>query len=58
MTPEKFKDHRSRLEVTQKTLAEFLQLTTRQIRRYESGLHKIPGAVEHLMPRLKKRDFK
>ena len=45
MQAETLKRGRTALGITQKTLADFLKLSTRQIIRYENGTTPVPGAV-------------
>ena len=49
MTPTDLVGARRSLGASQRTLAQFLRLSERQIIRYESGRSKIPGPVAILI---------
>jgi DNA-binding transcriptional regulator YiaG len=49
MTPEQFKGRRLALGLTQDTLGAFLNISTRQVRRYETGESVIPGPLAILI---------
>lgn len=49
MTPKEFKAIRLKLVHTQKSLAKMLEMSRRQIQRYESGETEIPLTVERCM---------
>ena len=49
MTPEKFKTGRLALGLTQDALGAFLNISTRQVRRYEKGKSEIPGPLAILI---------
>jgi len=45
MKPHTLRAMRTTLGLTQSALAEYLSLSTRQIKRYESGATPIPGPL-------------
>jgi len=49
MKPETFKARRLALGLTQKTLGAFLDISTRQIIRYENGTTPVPLALSILI---------
>jgi transcriptional regulator with XRE-family HTH domain len=49
ITPDDFKARRRRLNMTQARLANYFDLSERQISRYENGILKIPRTVSMLM---------
>jgi len=49
MTPEQFKGGRLALGLTQKTLGAFLDISPRQISRYEDGTTPVPLALSILI---------
>jgi DNA-binding transcriptional regulator YiaG len=49
MKPEQFKGGRLALGLTQDALGAFLDISTRQVRRYEKGKSEIPGPTKILM---------
>ena len=46
MTPEKLKDARGTLKMTQNQLSDYLGISERQYRRYETGYAEIIGPVQ------------
>lgn len=49
MNRETFKITREKLNHTQKSLGEYLGLSMRQVRRYESGASDVPGPLAILL---------
>ena len=49
MTPQDMSAARAALGLTQSALADYVSLSTRQIKRYESGATTIPGALARLL---------
>jgi DNA-binding transcriptional regulator YiaG len=49
MKPHDMSAARAALGLTQSALADYVSLTTRQIKRYESGSTPIPGALARLL---------
>jgi DNA-binding transcriptional regulator YiaG len=49
MSPDTLRAMRATLGLTQSALADYLSLSTRQIKRYESGSTPIPGALARLI---------
>jgi predicted transcriptional regulator len=52
MTPETFFAHRTAAKLSQASLAAFLGLSERQIKRYESGASRIPNPVRMIVNNL------
>ena len=52
MTGEIFRAHRLKLKLTQKNLSDFLEISVRQIERYENNFSKIPGPTKILLTML------
>ena len=49
MKPEIFKARRQKMGLTQKALAAFLEISTRQVIRYEKGTSEVPGPLAILI---------
>lgn len=55
MTPQDFRTIRHQAGMSFTQCADYLQNTTRSVRRYEDGTRPIPGPVAVLMGMLEKR---
>lgn len=58
MTPAEFRDHLSRLGLSQLAAGRFLNYNGRTVRRWASGRESVPVVVQKLLEKLEPEDVK